>query len=138
MSMSGGIRMTTILTLLFNFLSSTASRYLFFFILILCVAGAFYMAHLKRVELEKQKVLYEQTIQQLQQNIKDNEKTINNLNQINKDKDQAVLLLQQELNILNDKMKSIESDVDVSIGKGEDKPSSSILKNVFKKLGNQE
>jgi hypothetical protein len=130
--------MTTFWSLLFTFLSSTASRYLFIFILILSVAGGFYLAHLKRVELEKEKALIEYNTNQLLQNIKDKEKLINDLNQINKNKDQAVVLLQQKLNDINDKLKSIESEVDVSIGKGEDRPASNILKNVFKRLGNQE
>lgn len=130
--------MTTFWSLLFTFLSSTASRYLFIFILILSVAGGFYFAHLKRVELEKEKALIEYNTNQLLQNIKDKEKLINDLNQINKDKDQAVVLLQQKLNDINDKLKSIESEVDVSIGKGEDRPASNILKNVFKRLENQE
>jgi hypothetical protein len=130
--------MTTFWSLLFTFLSSTASRYLFIFILILSVAGGFYLAHLKRVELEKEKALIEYNTNQLLQNIKDKEKLINDLNQINKNKDQTVVLLQQKLNDINDKLKSIESEVDVSIGKGEDRPASNILKNVFKRLGNQE
>lgn len=130
--------MATLWSLLLTFLSSTASKYLFTFILILTAAGAVYFIHLKTVALEKEKAIYEYNINQLQQNVKDKEKLIKDLNQINKDKDQAVLLLQQQLNNLNDRIKSVESDIDVSVGKGEDKPSSSILRNVFKKLGNQE
>lgn len=130
--------MATFWTLLFTFLSSTASKYLFTFILILSAAGAIYFIHLRTVELEKEKALYEYNINQLQQSIKDKERLINDLNQINQDKEKAVALLLQQLDSLNEKIKSVESDIDVSVGKGEDRPSSSILKNVFKKLGNQQ
>ena len=53
----------------------------------------------------------------------------------NKDKDEAVVLLEQERRDLEDKLKSIESDIDIEVGKGNDRPSSNILKDTFRKLG---
>lgn len=128
--------MATFWSLLFTFLSSTVSKYLFTIILILMVVFGFYMAHLKRIELEKQKALYEYNLNQLEQAVKDQQKHIKDLETINKDKEVIVIDLIRKKEELENKLKDVESEIDIAIGKGEDKPSSSILKNLFKKLGN--
>ena len=68
-------------------------------------------------------------------NINNKEKNIQDLTQINKDKDEAVTLLQSQRQDLENKLKEIESDIDIEVGKGNDRPSSGILKDTFRKLG---
>ena len=73
-------------------------------------------------------------MRQLEQIVKDKEKFIEQLNQINRDKDQAVALLEQQRAEMDKKLRDIESGIDIDIGKGNDKPSSNILKETFRKL----
>ena len=97
------------------------------------VVFGFYMAHLKRIELEKQKALYEYNLNQLEQAVKDQQKHIKDLEAINKDKEIIVIELIKKKEELETRLKDVESEIDIAIGKGEDKPSSNILKNLFKK-----
>ena len=130
--------MATFWTLLVTFLSSTASRYLFIFILILAAAGAFYLSIQKRIALERAEATYQYNLNQLQQAIKDKDKHIETLNKINEDKERIVSDLIQKKDELETRLKQVEDEVNVEVGKGNDRESSSILKNVFKKLGNQQ
>jgi septal ring factor EnvC (AmiA/AmiB activator) len=95
----------------------------------------FYVSYKNYGELQRQLAQYEYNVKQLEQLVKDKEKFIDQLNQINKDKDEAVSLLEKQREELNNKLKEIESDIDIEVGKGNDKPSSNILKDTFRKLG---
>ena len=130
--------MATFWTLLVTFLSSTASKYLFIFILILTAAFAFYLSIQKRIALERAEATYQYNLNQLQQAIKDKDKHIDTLNKINEDKERIVSDLIQKKDELETRLKQVEDEVNVEVGKGNDRESSSILKNVFKKLGNQQ
>ena len=130
--------MATFWTLLVTFLSSAASRYLFIFILILAAAGAFYLSIQKRIALERAEATYQYNLNQLQQAIKDKDKFIDTLSKINEDKERIVSDLIQKKDELEKRLKQVEDEVNIEIGKGNDRESSSILKNVFKKLGNQQ
>ena len=129
--------MATLWSFLITFLSSTASRYLFIFILILAAAYAFYLSNQRRIALEKEQAVYQYTLNQLQQVIKDKDSHIESLNKINEEKERIVNELIQKKDELETRLKEVEAEINVEIGKGNDKESSSILKNVFKKLGNQ-
>ena len=121
-----------------TFLSSTASRYLFIFILILAAAYGFHLSNQRRIALEKEQAVYQYNLNQLQQAIKDKEKHIETLNKINEDKERIVSDLIQKKDELEARLKQVEDEVNVEVGKGNDRESSSILKNVFKRLGNQQ
>ena len=113
--------MATFWTLLVTFLSSTASRYLFIFILILAAAGAFYLSIQKRIALERAEATYQYNLNQLQQAIKDKEKHIETLNKINEDKERIVSDLIQKKDELEKRLKQVEDEVNIEIGKGNDR-----------------
>lgn len=129
--------MTAFWSFVLTFLTSTASRYFFVFILIIMAAYAFYLSNNRRIELEKQQAIYQYNINQLNQVIKDKDDQLNKLTDINNSKSQIVNDLINKNNDLENKMKDIELEVERSVGEGKDRPSSDILKNVIKRLGNQ-
>ena len=51
-----------------------------------------------------------------------------------KNKDEAITTLQKQREILDNKLKTIETDIDVEVGKGNDRSSSNILKETIRKL----
>jgi peptidoglycan hydrolase CwlO-like protein len=121
--------------ILLSLITSGSLRYIVILLLVAIGGTYFYVSYKNYGELQRELAQYQYNIKQLEQLVKDRENQIQNLNQINKDKDEAVVLLEQERRDLEDKLKSIESDIDIEVGKGNDRPSSNILKDTFRKLG---
>jgi septal ring factor EnvC (AmiA/AmiB activator) len=117
-----------------SLLTSGGIKYIAILALVLVGGTYFYVSYKNYGELQRQLAQYEYNIRQLEQVVKDKEKFIEQLNQINKDKDEAVSLLEKQRTELDNKLKDIESGIDIEIGKGNDKPSSIILKETFRKL----
>lgn len=120
--------------ILLSLLTSGSFKYIAILILVLVGGTYFYVSYKNYGELQRQLAQYEYNMRQLEQVVKDKEKFIEQLNQINKDKDAAVALLEQQRIELDKKLKDIESGIDVEIGKGNDRPSSNILRETFRKL----
>lgn len=121
--------------ILLSLITSGSVKYIAILILVAVGGTYFYVSYKNYGELQRQLAQYEYNVKQLEQLVKDKEKFIDQLNQINKDKDEAVSLLEKQREELNNKIKEIESDIDVEVGKGNDRPSSNILKDTFRKLG---
>lgn len=121
--------------IILSLIASGSIRYIVIFLFFVIGGTYFYVSYKNYGELQRQLAQYEYNLKQLEQTVKDKEKLIQDLTQINKDKDEAVMLLEKQKDELNSKIKNIESDIDVEIGKGNDKPSSNILKDTFRKLG---
>jgi hypothetical protein len=120
--------------ILLSLLTSGSFKYIAILILVFVGGTYFYVSYKNYGELQRQLAQYEYNMRQLEQIVKDKEKFIEQLNQINKDKEQAVVLLEQQRAELNNKLREIESGIDIEIGKGNDKPSSNILRETFRKL----
>lgn len=120
--------------IILSLLTSGSFKYIAILILVLVGGTYFYVSYKNYGEYQRQLAQYEYNMRQLEQIVKDKEKFIDQLNQINKDKDQAVALLEQQRAELDKRLKDIESGIDIEIGKGNDKPSSNILKETFRKL----
>lgn len=120
--------------ILLSLLTSGSFKYIAILILVLVGGTYFYVLYKNYGELQRQLAQYEYNMRQLEQIVKDKEKFIEQLNQINRDKDQAVALLEQQRAEMDKKLRDIESGIDIDIGKGNDKPSSNILKETFRKL----
>lgn len=127
--------MEDIMEILLSLITSGSVKYIAILILVAVGGTYFYVSYKNYGELQRQLAQYEYNVKQLEQLVKDKEKFIDQLNQINKDKDEAVSLLEKQREELNNKLKEIESDIDVEVGKGNDRPSSNILKDTFRKLG---
>lgn len=123
------------MNILLSLISSGAIKWLSILILVGGLVSGLYMKHRQIVDLEKEVALQQYNINQLEQNVKDKNAFIEKLNSIAKNKDEEISKLQKQREALDNKLKSIESDIDVEVGKGHDRPSSDILKETIRKLG---
>lgn len=119
---------------LISFFASGGMKWLSILIIVAGLAGGLYSKHRQIVDLEKQTALQAYNIKQLQQSIKDKDLFIEQQQAIFKNRDEEVAKLEIQKQALENKLKIIESQIDVEIGKGNDRPSSDILKNTIKEL----
>lgn len=123
------------MNILLSLITSGGIKWLSILILVAGLVGGLYMKHRQIVDLEKQVALQQYNINQLELNVKEKEKFIADLERINKDRDHEVALLEEQREALRKKIDQINSDIDVEVGKGHDRPSSDILKETIRKLG---
>jgi predicted Holliday junction resolvase-like endonuclease len=122
------------MNILLSLISSGALKWLSILILVGGLVSGLYMKHRQIVNLEKQVALQQYNINQLEQNVKDKDLFIEHQQTIFKNRDEAVEKLESQKQALENKLKAIESHVDVEVGKGNDRPSSDILKETIKRL----
>ena len=120
--------------IILSLITSGGIKYIAILALVLIGGTYFYVSYKNYGELQRELAQYEYNMKQLQQSLIDKEKFIKQLQQISKDKDEALSLLEQQRSELNSKLQEIESAVDVEVGKGNDRPSSNILKETVRKL----
>lgn len=123
------------MNILLSFIANGGIKWLSILIIVAGLAGGLYSKHRQIVELEKQTALQEYNIKQLEQSLKDKEKFIEQQQAISKNKDEAITKLENQRATLDSKLKTIESEIDVEVGKGNDRSSSDILKETIRKLG---
>jgi uncharacterized protein HemX len=121
--------------LILSLISSGSIKWFSILIIVVGLAGGLYSKHRQIVELEKQTALQEYNIRQLEQSLKDKNKFIEQQQIISKNKDEEITKLESQKLTLDNKLKTIESDIDVEVGKGNDRSSSDILKQTIRKLG---
>lgn len=122
------------MNLLISFITSGGIKWLSILILIGGLVTGIYSKHRQIVDQEKQIALQQYNIKQLEQSIIDRDVLINQMQVIAKNKDEAIAKLEKQRATLDSKLKTIESDIDVEVGKGNDRPSSDILKETIRKL----
>lgn len=122
------------MNILLSLITSGGIKWLSILILVGGLVSGLYMKHRQIVDLEKQVALQQYNINQLQQNVKDKQLFIDHQLAIAKDKDDIITSLQKQRETLDQKLKSIESNIDTEVGKGHDRSSSDILKNTIKEL----
>jgi len=122
------------MNILLSLITSGGIKWLSILILVVGLVSGLYMKHRQIVDLEKQVALQQYNINQLQENIKLKNLFIDQQLSISKNKDEAISSLQKQREILDNKLKTIETDIDVEVGKGNDRSSSNILKETIRKL----
>lgn len=120
--------------LFISLLTSGNIKWISIFLIFLGISGGLYFKHRQIVDQEKQIALQQYNIRQLEQNLKDKEKFISDLDKISKNKDEAINLLEKQRQTLDNKLKEVDSEIDLEVGKGNDRPSSNILKETIKRL----
>lgn len=120
--------------LLITLLTSGGVKWLLILIMMAGLTGSLYIKHREIVDQEKQIALQQYNIKQLEQSMKDKQNFIEQLQTISRNKDEIISTLQKQREALDNKLKAIESDIDVEVGKGNDRSSSSILKDTIRKL----
>lgn len=122
------------MNILLSLISSGAIKWLSILIIVVGLVSGIYSKHRQIVELEKQVALQQYNIKQLEQNVKDKQLFIEQQQAIFKNRDEEVDLLEKQKQALENKLKAIESEIDAEVGKGNDRPSSDILKETIRKL----
>jgi predicted RNase H-like nuclease (RuvC/YqgF family) len=121
--------------LLLSLITSGSIKWLSILIIVGGLADGIYSKFEQLIELEKKTTLQEYNIKQLEQSLKDKDKFIEEQQIIYKNKDEEITKLESQKSALNNKLKTIESDIDVEVEKGNDRSSSDILKQTIRKLG---
>jgi len=122
------------MNILLSFITSGGIKWMSILILVTGLVGGLYMKHRQIVDLEKQTALQQYNLNQLQQIVNDKNLYIKKMEQISTDKSELMANLYREFDALEQKLKKVESFVDVEVGKGNDRSSSNILKETIRKL----
>jgi hypothetical protein len=123
--------------LLVAFLTPIFTKYILYILPFLISLGALYFIFLRYLDQEREAAIAKNKVAQLEQIIKDREKHIEQLNEINNRKSEIINNTIKENEQLTNKLKEIEINIEKEVVKGNDKPASNILKDTFKKLSGQ-
>lgn len=124
---------------MFSFLISffTAGNFKWIAILMIVfgLATSLYLKHRQIVDLERDTALQKFTIDQLQQNVKDKNIYIQQMEAISTNKSEILAKLYIERDRLEEQLQKIDASINQHVGAGHDKQSSQILKDTIKMLG---
>jgi sortase (surface protein transpeptidase) len=118
-----------------SLITSGSLKWVAILIIVGLLGGSLYMKHREIVDLEKKAALQEYNINQLEQNIKDKEVYLQQMKEISKHKSEIVANLYIMKDRLEAQLKEVEANINTHVGAGHDRPSSKILKDTFKSLG---
>lgn len=121
--------------LLLSFVSSGALKWISILVLVFGLIGGLYWQHRKIVNNEKLLALQEYNINQLQQNLKDKEAYLQQMEEISKQKSSIVAELYILKDRLEEKLSKVTANIDKHVGAGRDRESSQILKDTIRMLG---
>jgi hypothetical protein len=121
--------------LLLSFVSSGALKWVAILIIVGLLGGSLYLKHRQIVDLERETALQKYNINQLEQNLKDKELYLKQMEEISKNKSEIVAELYMQRDKLEAQLKEVESNINQQVGAGKDRSSSQILKDTFKSLG---
>ena len=121
-------------TILLSLITSGSIKWLSILVIIAGLAGGLYMKHREIVNNEKQIALQQYNIKQLEQTIKDRDAYIDEIENVNRARSEAINGLTQKNRELEKRLESVVSDIDKHVGAGHDRESSQILKDTIKSL----
>jgi uncharacterized protein (DUF3084 family) len=121
-------------TFLLSLITSGSIKWLSILVIIAGLAGGLYMKHREIVNNEKQIALQQYNIKQLEQTIKDRDAYIDEIENVNRARSEAINGLTQKNRELEKRLESVVSDIDKHVGAGRDRESSQILKDTIKSL----
>ena len=120
--------------ILLSLITSGALKWISILILVFGLAGGVYSKHHQIVQQEKQMALQQYNIKQLEQIVKDRDAYIDEIENVNRVRSEAINNLTQKNRELEKKLESVVSDIDKHVGAGRDRESSQILKDTIKSL----
>lgn len=124
------------MSVLLSLISSGALKWLSILILVFGLIGGVYHQHRKIVENEKLIALQQYNINQLNQNVKDKDTYIKQMEEISIHKSEIINDLYRQNDALSNKSKEIEIVIEKDKAAGKDRESSELLKNTFRELRN--
>ena len=121
-------------TFLLSLITSGSIKWLSILVIVAGLAGGLYMKHREIVNNEKQIALQQYNIKQLEQTIKDRDAYIEEIENVNRARSEAINGLSQKNKELEKKLESVVSQIDKHVGAGRDRESSQILKDTIRSL----
>lgn len=115
--------------------SSGIIKWIAILIIVLALGGSLYLKHRQIVDLERETALQKYNINQLQQNLKDKEAYLQQMEEISKHKSSIVAELYVLKDRLEEKLSKVTANIDKHVGAGRDRESSQILKDTIRMLG---
>lgn len=124
--------------LVLSFLTSSASKWIAILLTVLSVGGYVYYSKVEYGKLQKQLATYEYNLNQLSQALKDEQTQRKSAEEINSAQSNIINNIIKEREDLEKKMKEAEIEIEKEVVKGNDRPSSNILKETIKRLSGQQ
>lgn len=121
--------------LLISLIASGGLKWIIILILVVGLVVGLYLKHRKIVNSEREIALLQYNLNQSRQNLIDKDRYISELEDINKEKSQLVADLYSQRENRQETVDRVNQNIDQAVGAGKDKEASSILKDVFKELG---
>ena len=121
-------------TILLSLITSGSIKWLSILVIVAGLAGGLYMKHREIVNNEKQIALQQYNIKQLEQTIKDRDAYIEEIENVNRARSEAINGLTQKNRELEKRLESVVSQIDKHVGAGRDRESSQILKDTIRSL----
>lgn len=120
---------------MFAFLGSAIGRYVAIAGVILSLAVGAYVFYLKYKNLQQANELLRYNQVQLEQNLKDKEQFLRNLEEIAKKKDAIIVDLKKANEEREDRVKTVIEVIEKHTDKERNKPASKLLKDTIRELG---
>ncbi len=124
--------------LVLSFLTSSTSKWIAILLTVLSVGGYIYYSKVEYGKLQKQIATYEYNLNQLSQSLKDEQAQRKSAEEINSAQSNIINNIIKEREDLEKKMKEAEIEIEKEVVKGNDRPSSNILKETIKRLSGQQ
>lgn len=123
--------------LILSFLTSSSAKWIAIFLTVLFVGGYAVYSINQYADLKTQLAKYEYNINQLNQALKDEQSLRKHVEEISQAKSDVLNHIIKEKDDLEAKMKEVEVEIEKEVVKGNDRPSSNILKETIKRLSGQ-
>lgn len=120
---------------LVSFFTAGGFKWLAILMIVFGLATSLYLKHRQIVDLERDTALQKFTIDQLQQNVRNKDIYIQQMEDISTNKSEILAKLYIERDRLEEQLQKIEASINQHVGAGHDKQSSQILKDTIRMLG---
>lgn len=120
---------------LIPFFTSGSLKWISILLIVFGLSTSLYMKHRQIVDLEKETALQKYNLNQLQQNLKDKDVYVKQMEEISNHKSQIVAELYIEKDRLEEQLRKIDESINQHVSAGHDNQSSQILKDTIKMLG---
>lgn len=122
-------------SVLISFFTSGSLKWLAILMIVFGLASSLYLKHRQIVDLERETALQKYNVNQLEQNLKDKDIYVKQMEEISNHKSQIVAELYIERDKLEEQLRKIDETINQQVGAGHDRKSSKILQDTIRMLG---
>lgn len=120
---------------LISFFTAGGLKWVAILMIVFGLASSLYLKHRQIVDLERETALQKYNINQLEQNLKDKDIYLKQMEEISTHKSEILAELYIERDKLEEKLRKVDATINQHVGAGHDKQSSQILKDTIRMLG---